>query len=503
MRMVRAVSKAREGSRKTQSRDRLLNYWERVHSEDVLVGKHSWCVIEGDCLDRLRDLPDGSVQTCVTSPPYWGLRDFGVEGQIGLEPTPAMYVERLVAVFREVRRVLREDGTLWLNMGDSYVATQGGRQAAVGELPKDGRMRRNRRFAKSREDVDVGGWSDRQSGSSVVPPASCGLKPKDLIGIPWRVALALQADGWWLRSDIVWHKPNPMPESVTDRPTRAHEYVFLLAKRSRYFYDQQAIREPVTGNARTRGRGVTPKSSQPGSGVGANASFHAAEDKTVTSRNARSVWILHARTARPYRSGNKRRKLTLPTRLNDHRGSSKPWEDNGSGRNCRSVWLIPIQPYRAAHFATFPERLVEPCIKAGTSAKGGCQKCGSPWERVIEREFRPQADVSKERGFRGAAGQKPMDESNGWQGFPRGTTEATTKGWRPSCSCGDGDSVPQTVLDPFCGAGTTGLVALLHGRRFIGIELNQEYSHLARQRMGRECPEPGRDSKDGHQHASS
>src|SRR5690554_2162246 len=185
---------------------------------------------QGDALETLRRLPDGSVHTCVTSPPYWGLRDYGVDGQIGLEETPEEYVEKLVTIFREVRRVLRDDGTLWLNLGDSYATKPCG---GIG---------RNAKVTATKKAIQK---------SAGIPQ---GLKPKDLVGIPWRVAFALQADGWYLRRDIIWHKPNAMPESVKDRPTAAHEYIFLLSKSPRYYYDADAIREPHTLNDRVKGR---------------------------------------------------------------------------------------------------------------------------------------------------------------------------------------------------------------------------------------------------------
>ena len=186
-------------------------------------------IIQGDCRYMLKTLPSESVHCVCTSPPYWGLRDYGVAGQIGLEPTYAEFVEQMVAVFREVRRVLRGDGTLWLNLGDSYAGTSCGEQGQTGQ--------RADRRRPGNPDKNHGA-SDRNGLGSVH-----GLKPKDLCGIPWRVAFALQADGWWLRQDIIWSKPNPMPESVTDRCTKAHEYLFLLSKSERYFYDAEALRE--------------------------------------------------------------------------------------------------------------------------------------------------------------------------------------------------------------------------------------------------------------------
>ena len=428
---------------------------------EILARKRLWTVIEGDCLDRLRGLPAGYFQTCVTSPPYWGLRDYGVAGQIGLESTPEEYVERLVAVFREVRRVLRADGTLWLNLGDCYATGAG----------------------KVRNHPGGGKQGERWKGPATQPNRMPlpRLKPKDLVGIPWRVALTLQADGWYLRNATIWAKPNGLPTSVRDRLACKHEYVFLLAKSRHYFFDLDAIREPFAPSTirRARQRNVF---TQPGGRKQQELAAAIPPAKRSSIRSHREI----------IRSVAKQ--LARHKTLHDDTGSSgrlppEPGEPNAFhplGRNPGDVWTIPTQPFKKAHFAVFPPKLVEPCIKAGTSRKGACPKCGSPWERVVEREFHPQADVSKERGFRDAAGQKPMDVSNGWQGFPRGTTEATTKGWRPSCSCDAGDSVPQTVLDPFCGAGTTGLVALRHGRRFIGIELNPEYVRLAHERIHEE-----------------
>ena len=251
----------------------------------------------GDALDILREMPDRSVDCCVTSPPYWGLRDYGAEGQLGLEPTPAEYVARMVEVFREVRRVLADHGTLWLNLGDSYAAQGGGKEEG--------------QYAEKR--VPGATWQAPRT-----PPA--GLKPKDLVGIPWRTAFALQDDGWYLRSDIIWAKPNPMPESVTDRPTKAHEYVFLLSKQPRYYFDQEAVREPATYYGPNGG-----------------------PDTMNGTVNARP------------------REMTS-------RAGVKP--DVIPGRNIRSVWDIATQPYAEAHFATFPEELPRRCIKAGCP-KGG------------------------------------------------------------------------------------------------------------------------------------
>ena len=352
-------------------------------------------LVLGNCLDILPTLPAESVQTCITSPPYWGLRDYGtaaweggddecdhkqttarkdggrvnvgsfhgsaatdsdkgamnyrmlcgkcgatrIDNQLGLEATPEAYVSSMVAVFREVRRVLRDDGTLWLNLGDSYyssTATQGRNETKATGL--------------------ANGWTGEKVGASSFVRRIPWLKPKDLVGIPWRVAFALQADGWYLRQDIIWHKPNPMPESVTDRCTKAHEYIFLMTKSPRYFYDAEAVAERSTGMT--------------GGAFGAGGA---------------EVGRLRQDASRP-----------------------RP-PDNGT-RNRRSVWTVTTKPFKGAHFATFPPDLIEPCVLAGSAA---------------------------------------------------------------------GD----TVLDPFNGAGTTGVVAIQHGRRYIGIELNPDYLQMARKRI--------------------
>jgi len=267
----------------------------------------------GDVRDVLPTLPAASVHCVVTSPPYWGLRDYGTPGQLGLEPTPEEYVADLVGVFREVRRVLRDDGTVWLNLGDSYAA---GKQGRDDEGPAD-LARRAATYGTGRPKAATKG------ANGVARKAPDGLKPKDLVGIPWRVAFALQADGWYLRSDVIWAKPNPMPESVTDRPTKAHEYVFLLSKSARYYFDADAVREPVTETSISR-------LAQPGL---------------------------------PTQIGSDR----VPGKTN---GNMKAVVDPAAGRNIRTVWQIATEPYPGAHFATFPRKLVEPCVKAGSPPGG-------------------------------------------------------------------------------------------------------------------------------------
>ena len=261
-------------------------------------------ILCGDVLDMLATVPDGIVQCCVTSPPYWGLRDYGEDGQIGLEPTPEQYVEKMVAVFREVKRVLRDDGVLFLNLGDTY---HGGGGGNYGDSKSTRTHHEHLTNVRNRVDLP-------------------NLKPKDLVGIPWRVAFALQSDGWWLRSDIIWHKPNPMPESVRDRPTKAHEYIFLLAKSKRYYYDADAVREAGSPETAARAkRGVSA----------AHKNVNGAPGQTPHSMN------------QPRKHGE---------------GYPMP-----STRNRRSVWTVATKPFRGAHFAVFPPDLIEPCIKAGSA----------------------------------------------------------------------------------------------------------------------------------------
>lgn len=357
----------------------------------------------GDCLNVLRAMPDNSVHCCVTSPPYWGLRDYGHDGQIGLEDTPEAYVARMVEVFREVKQVLRNDGTLWLNLGDSYNGSQqtGGTKSISGT-----------------------GKSQPHGG---LAKKAVGLKPKDLVGIPWRVAFALQADGWWLRQDIIWHKPNPMPESVTDRCTKSHEYVFLLTKSKQYFYDAEAVKEPA---------------------------IYAGDNRGARSDSRRG------------------------TKCNSMSGITSNF------RNKRSVWTITTKPYSGAHFAVMPMDLVEPCIKAGTSEKGCCPTCGNPWKRVVNSIRVMRHELPKDDpNYRPA---RYARKSNGTDDYTNGGAQAfsktTTTGWIPTCTCG-GDPVPCTVLDPFSGSGTVGVVSTKLSRNYVGIELNPEYLALSEQRL--------------------
>jgi site-specific DNA-methyltransferase (adenine-specific) len=270
-------------------------------------------IIPGDCIEGMRTLAEGSIHCCVTSPPYWGLRDYGHEGQIGLEDTPEAYVGRMVEVFREVRRVLRDDGTAWVNLGDSYCGGGGyAPNAPCNQRRADGESWGAMNAFSVRE-----GEARKKARPGYTPP---GLKAKDLVGIPWRVAFALQADGWWLRQDIIWHKPNPMPESVRDRCTKAHEYVFLLTKSDRYHYDAEAVSE-----AAAYAGAVTNDFSASAIGLGVTPSGNAIPGTRYTVK---------------------------------------------ATRNRRSVWTVTTKPYSGAHFAVMPPDLVEPCIKAGCPEGG-------------------------------------------------------------------------------------------------------------------------------------
>jgi DNA modification methylase len=377
-------------------------------------------------------LPEQSVQTCVTSPPYFGLRDYGMADQIGLEQTPDAFVAELVSVFREVKRVLRDDGTLWLNLGDSYAGSGKGRNGD-GSPSVD---------PASKQATSVGTIE-----GTLIKSSTPDCKPKDLIGIPWRVAFALQADGWYLRQDIIWHKPNPMPESVKDRCTKAHEYIFLLTKSDRYFYDAEAVAEDSTGGTK-----------------GAAASFKREDSK----RGAVGI------------APNS----PMPT----HRPDRDDTQYDGPTRNRRSVWTVATKPYSGAHFATFPTDLIDPCVKAGTSQHGACSSCGAPWERETERERSYDHTTTAEGKSKVGPYAKQTGDGEGTHDIRHGVySRVTTTGWKASCGC-NAEVVPCVVLDPFGGAGTTGLVADRLGRDAILCELNPEYAKMAGERIAGENP---------------
>ena len=374
-------------------------------------------ILVGDVRQRLSDIADGSVQCCVTSPPYWGLRDYGADGQIGLEQTPDAYVAEMVAVFREVWRVLADDGVLWLNLGDTYSSHKDCKSIA--------------------QTLALGGSSEMASviekGKSVSRDSrmlkSQGFKNKELIGIPWRVAFALQADGWYLRQDIIWAKPNPMPESVTDRCTKSHEYLFMLTKSARYYFDNVAIKEPSANLGTTKIK------------FGGTKYGDSDDPKHAT------------------KSGNE-------------------YTDNGT-RNKRSVWTITTKPFRGAHFAVMPEALVEPCVLSSTSEHGACTECDAPWKRKLER-----GEIAERKTRDAYIGVIPgRDSATRMNSVDMEAIPFVTVGWEPSCECGVDTVKPCLVLDPFTGSGTVAVVALKHGRNFVGVELNPEYAEIAKKRI--------------------
>lgn len=358
-------------------------------------------ILPGDCQQVLSRLPANFIHCCVTSPPYYGLRDYGVSGQVGLEQSPEEYLEKMVAIFGEVRRVLRDDGTCWLNLGDSY-----------GWSPKKGGS------------GTPNGRNLAKMGYTGAKPISVSLKEKDLIGIPWRVAFALQADGWYLRQDIIWHKTNPMPESVRDRCTKSHEYIFLLAKSKKYWYDHEAIKEPAAYPPGTR--------------------------KNVKKGGFNSKY-----------AGDVTRK------------GDESFRANRSKRNKRDVWTISTKPYKGAHFAVFPPDLIRPCILAGCPPRA-CAACGKGYKRVLNEK----RDRSRPRAREEHAAHANATPQGGY----RGTLTTTTLGWEPQCDC-DAGVTEGVVLDPFGGSGTTALTAKEEGRSSLLVELNPEYIKLANKRL--------------------
>lgn len=465
-------------------------------------------ILCGDVIEMLATLPDNSVDCCVTSPPYWGLRDYGtakweggdpncdhkaakeksrydyslenspiqnpnnnregtdapkwkdvcptcgakkVDRQIGLEKTPEEYVAKMVDVFRGVKRVLKPEGTVWLNIGDTYNVQQQGRSDDFIKRT-GGNMGLNSKNARTHE----------------YTPAVSGLRPKNLIGVPWRLAFALQADGWCLRQDIIWSKPNPMPESVTDRCTKAHEYIFLLSKSPQYYYDSEAIKEPGVLND---GR-----------------EFGVVRDRLFEYDSKQKAMGRHEHRRKP--SFGSAQRDTRDTHglgggnggINEAKAKMKEKYENDEllMRNKRSVWTVNTFPFADAHFATFPESLIEPCILAGTSHKGVCPDCGKPWERIVEKgggsTGKSWHDHSDDLGKGMSQSGKAEAEKQGCQYYVK------TLGWEPTCDCGK-EPIPATVLDPFGGAFTTAVVAMKNLRHYIMIELNPAYVKIGKERL--------------------
>ena len=449
-------------------------------------------VLQGDCREILATMPDCSVDCCVTSPPYYGLRDYGCAGQIGLESTPEAYVAELVAVFREVRRVLKDDGTLWLNLGDSYAAGRGGTEMpaetlAGGKAGIGDESAHRGRLAQvpngKNPNAPIAKYQPHRNAQAI------GLKHKDLIGIPWRVAFALQADGWYLRQDIIWHKPNPMPESVTDRCTKAHEYIFLLAKSPRYYYDAEAVAEDQTESTIER----------------AKYGWNGRTDDNSNGARTGSSFKRMAESGEPI--------ATIP---------------KDGKRNRRSVWTVSTKPYREAHFATFPPDLIQPCIRAGCRPAGKRCDCDEIIESptgsgeiqdpsmqtgragmnrprrsdegtrpITRREQRWQAKQMREsehiatmREVCGPAFDHYIrTDKSGARPLPEAIRrDFEDRGWITEAPpCEHPIEPAGVVLDPFGGSGTTGEVAASEGRNAVLIELNPAYVKLAANRGGLFC----------------
>jgi DNA modification methylase len=399
----------------------------------------SWQIIQADALSGLAELPDESVHACVTSPPYWGLRDYGLEpidwpavefawpggivqvpacnAALGLERTVEEYIGHLVLIFREVARVLRADGSLWVNIGDAYVTRPRGNDKGWDKS----RLRNPAQVQKA------------QAASLMNIRDFGALKPKDLIGLPWLLAFALRSDGWYLRNSQIWDKLNPMPESVSDRCTRSHEDIFHLTKSARYYFDVEAIREEAKHGDNPR-KATDVDRGQPG--------------------------------------------------VSPHRGlRSSAGRPASAGRRKRTVWSVATVPFAGAHNAAFPPKLIEPCILASTSHEN-CAECGAPWRRILESNRKPTGDWNP-NGKTAVTDVKRV-ASSGAQ-FYEDVQPPTTLGWEPTCEH-ESPGGASTVLDPFAGTGTLGLVALRHGRDFIGIEVSAEYVDLARRRIIDDAP---------------
>lgn len=457
-------------------------------------------ILVGNALDRLAELPDQSVHMAVTSPPYWGLRSYkGDPGMIGLEDTFNEHVENLLAVFREVHRVLRDDGTFWLNYGDAYAGSgKGGMKHGT--------------VAGYKQSTNVGSLSGKP-----MTGLKDGFKPKDLMLMPARIAMAMQDDGWCLRSEIVWSKPNPMPESVEDRPTSSHEKMFLFAKSGKTTYwthpsspGTRSVPEPdhAWQNRDTKEVFLKPPCPdwklllrEDGSRLWRRFNRWKGRDyfydhvavrtpvkpESAARRERNDFSTRHVPPSAPSHSGIARKTNKQRGHSRHHDGFNDRWdsmtkeEQMAGGANLRNVWWLGTHPFTGAHFAVFPPKLVEPCIRAGTSEKGCCPSCGAPWARLVERH---------DRGVNPGAGRAVNEHR---VGSHKGGTEMSrlggkqaafsTSGWLPTCDCDAGDPVPAVVLDPFAGAGTTGLVAHQEGRDSILIEISTEYAVMAAGRI--------------------
>ena len=476
----------------------------------------------GDAREVLRSLPAESVHCVVTSPPYWGLRAYGGdEGMIGLEKTFEEHLENLVGVFREVWRVLRKDGTVWLNYGDAYASSPPGNKATGLKKWKTSGLHGGKISAQYAKTLDSSQGQKRNTVGG-------RFKPKDLMGMPWRVAFTLQEDGWFLRSANVWHKRNPMPESAKDRPTSAYDMFFQLTKvGTGYFYDREAVMTDASENTHARrkdGQYLTRKGADPNNNrPGSFGSEPYAGKRAVTGLPLfGEEWVVQARqvgkTASNGRQNKRKKPRGQPPYHEQYDTGHQGLDDTPRGKaNLRNVWSIATRPFKGAHFATFPPDVVETPVKASTSARGCCPDCGTPWERctstTLVKQYETRHGGKAARG--GAGGMVDMSES-----WSPGTNRVETLGWRPRCNCYDeryrevhpepkrsrkrqqramwdgrwkrvrarpgldewGPWVPAVVLDPFAGSGTVGLVAGELGRDAILIEISAKYAAMARRR---------------------
>lgn len=464
-------------------------------------------LLTGDALERLRELPDESVHACVTSPPYFGLRDYGIDGQIGLEDTPESYVTRLTEVFREVRRVLRGDGTCWIVIGDSYANNGGtGRQGSTSQ-----RIGRANVHAQER-------------ASSTRPPFGC--KPGDLIGIPEMLFFALRGDGWYVRSRIVWAKSSVMPESVRNRPSSAHETVLMLTKSSSgtfwWHRDGKGSRAKPppdwrwvhveTGEERAWDPGA--KGYRRANLWSGEANFYdreaVAETPSDSSLNRISQATFASQTggAKDYGSGtnaNRSARKTLENfAANPTRNLRNAWPLGDEADDLSDWWTVNPEPLRDAHFAAFPTRLASRCIQASTSEHGCCTYCGAPYRRVVElgeadEDHRKACGADGTGAYSGESRKdygaaRAQDASATKARILAGMRRRRTVGWASTCACPPGPVLPALVLDPFSGAGTVALCASRLGRDCVGIDLNPEYHAIAEKRLA----DPGAKCLDTH-----
>jgi DNA modification methylase len=424
-------------------------------------------IIQGDALTVLKRMDSESVHCSVTSPPYYGLRDYKVEGQLGQESTPDEYVNKLVLIFHELKRVLRNDGTFWLNIGDSYAGSHG-----------------NGYKQSLQKTNEVYGSDVNYDLAKKMHRDETGYKPKNLIGIPWMLAFSIRADGWYLRSDIPWVKRNSMPSSVTDRPGSSIEHIFLFSKSPKYYYDHIATMQPVAESSIKR-------INQP--------NF---DNQTGGEKDYGKTGVNPSQSARLGLVNFKNRILKQDNTGNEtYTGFNARYEPNGFGlRYMRDsdfffkTWqgflhnedgepmalVVNPKPYKGSHFAAYPIRLVEPLILAGTS-EGVCPHCSAPWVRVTKKESYITHPTI------GSDNQKQKLNPGNAQGLERtgGHVAQITEtiNWQPSCNCANNIPIPATVLDPFSGSSATGVACKLHNRDYIGIELNPEYCELGRKRI--------------------